>query len=287
MRSISLAILSLMLPVFASVSQAVTDAPRAVFSGFDDYNVSTLRPYPAAYITALPVWFNLALLNSATQDNVGWSFNDPAQWKFTPADSPVDSSRIVVFNYTAWVVSQDPYNLPNGQPATLYPFNNADVGGANFTFNYEPTIFDPGGPRGSDISLTDVHFLQVVRTVSNYGDDATGFVAQTTTRYFIDNGSINAVPWYDAKGAHGNAGPNDTQKWMDDSPFRCENQGAGGCSADGMPNLLSIEWEADTFIAVDQGEIGGTQHFVSLYGGRNWGFIYTNDEASVPEIDAA
>lgn len=267
--------------VFAIVASATTAAPTATGFGTDDWNTSTLNPFGASYLTATPNWLGSALPNSASQNNAGWGFNNAAQWTFTFANATVAAATLQSFNYSAWVVSNDGYNLPNGNPAQTYNFANADVGGANYTLNYVPGANDPGGAN-SNTALANVHFLQIVQATSNYGNDQTGQVTSSVTQYFIDNNGSNATPWYDGNFTFGYAGNNDSQKWIDDSPYRCENQGAGGCNADGTPNLLSITWQADTFLAVDTGANANTQNNVLLYGGRNWGFMYTDTDAPEP-----
>ena len=267
------------LSVFAPVSQADTGSPSVAAWGWDDWNTSTLNPFGATYLTATPNWLNLALPNSASQNNVGWGYNNAAQWTFAFGGTTVAAATLQSFVYTAWVVSNDGYNLPDRSPARTYKFANADVGGANYTLDYVPGANDPGGSN-SKIPLADVHFFQIVQATSNYGNDQTGQVTSTVTQYFIDNGT-SSTPWYDGTGAFGYV--DNSQKWMDDSPYRCEPQSGGNCNADATPNLLSINWQADTFLAYDMGLVDGTET-VLLYGGRNWGFNYTDSD--VPEPSA-
>ena len=274
------ALLILALSVFATVCEAYTGYPSRSEWGFDDINTASVNPAGAPYLNATPNWFNLALPNSSSQNNVGWNFNTAAQWTFTMAGTLAPAASINSFVYNAWVVSQDPYNLPNGNPAQLYTVNG-DVGGANYTLNYVPGANDPGG-ASSTTTLANVHFLQVVKAISNYGDDATGQVTSTVTQYFIDNAGNANSPWYDGNFSFGYA-QNGTQKWMDDSPYRFEDQsGVDGASRDGDPTLLSINWEANVFIAVDLGATTNTQNNVLLYGGRDWGFNYSNTDVPEP-----
>lgn len=277
-------LLILALSVFATVCEANTGSPSVTAWGWDDFNTASVNPAGAPYLNATANWFNQALPNSSSQNNVGWNFNTAAQWTFTMAGTLVPGANINSFVYNAWVVSQDPYNLPNGNPAQLYTVNG-DVGGANYTLNYVPGANDPGG-ASSTITLANVHFLQVVKAISNYGSDATGQVTSTVTQYFMDNNGNANSPWYDGNFLSGYA-QNGTQKWMDDSPYRFEDQDSGntnGASADGVPTLLSINWEANTFMAVDMGATTNTQNNVLLYGGRDWGFTYSNTD--VPEPSA-
>lgn len=279
--SVTLTILTLALLVPAC--QANTAAPTARGWGWDDQNISTLNPFGATYLNATPNWLNNALPNSANQNKVGWAYNDPKQWTFTFGNNTVAAATLQSFIYTAWVVKNDGYKLPNGNPAVTYNFANADVGGANYTLNYVPGANDPGGNK-SKIALTNVHFFQIVQATSNYGDDLTGKVTSTATVYFIDNGGSVTTPWYDGNGAWGYANKN-TQKWTDDTPYRCEDQSGTKpitCRTDGTPNLLSISWQAQEFLAVDMGANGNTQNNVLLYGGRNWGFNYSNSDVPEP-----
>ena len=272
-----------------SAVHAATAAPSVAAWGFDDNNFSTLVPYLAPYVTTCP-WLTPSLPNSANQDNVGWGFNDAAQWSFRFAQdvqgqTPLDAGVVDPFYYTAWVVKNDPYALPNGTQAT--PVNaTGDVGGANFTMNYTPGATDPGGVS-SGVLLTDVHFFQFIRTITTFGDGHEQ-PANTVTRYFIDNNGNLTKPFYDQNFSFGYAGVNLDQKWMDDTPFRCENQDgiAATCASDGVPEILSIDWEAQVFVAVDRGANNllptPTQHDVILYGGRWWGYVYTNDDVPEP-----
>jgi len=273
------------LSVFAAVSEADTAAPSVKAFGWDDFNTSTLSPFGATYLTATPSWLNSALPNSFTQNNVGWNFNIAAQWTFAfaPSNSLVASSTVQSFVYTAWVVSNDGYKLPNGNPAQTATVTG-DVGGANFTLNYVPGANDPGGSN-SNTALSNVHFFQIVQLTSNYGNDQTGQVASTVTQNFIDNNGNANSPWYDGNFTFGYA-QNNTQKWMDDTPYNCENQSGGSCNADGTPNLLSSTWLFNTFIAVDLGANQNTQNNVALYGGLQWGFTYTDTDTPEPSTFA-
>src|SRR5262249_11480184 len=132
-------------------------------------------------------------------------------------------------------------------------------------------------------ALANVHFFQFVRTISTFQDEPNG-VPSTVTRYFVDNNGSLTTPFYDQVFASGYAGAGNSQKWMDDTPYRCENQSnTGTCNDEGPPTLVSIDWEAQVFVAVNLGANAtlGTQNDVILYGGRWWGFTYTN--ADVPE----
>jgi hypothetical protein len=236
----------------------------------------------------MPDWFTLALPNSATQNNVGWGYNNAAQWTFTFASTPVPASDLNVFNYSAWVVNNDGYNLPNGSAAATRSVTG-DVGGANFTLNYVPGPNDPGG-TSSTINWVNVDFLQIVQAISNYGNDQTGQVTSTVTRYFIDNGGDTLTPFYNLSGgAWGYVYPplpNNGQpisKFMDDTPYRTEdNGGYGNGQSDAGPDLLSIVWQADTFLAYNMGPVDGTQNDVLLYGGLNWGFTYSDTDTPEP-----
>jgi hypothetical protein len=276
-------LLILALSVFATVCEAKTGYPSVTAWGWDDQNTSTVNPAGAPFLTATPDWLNQALPNSANQENVGWNFNNAAQWTFTFAGNLVSADRLSSFVYTAWVVSNDGYTLPNGNPAQTRDVTG-DVGGANYTLDYVPRAWDPGG-GGDKGALANVHFLQIVQATSNYGDDATGQVTSTITRYFLDGANANS-PWYDATGTFGYAN-NSTEKWMDDTPYRTEDLGGyGDGQSDATPDLLSINWEANTFIAVDTGANGTTQNNVLLYGGRDWGFIYSDTDVPEPSTFA-
>ena len=217
---------------------------------------------------------------------MGWNFNNTSQWTFTYvlAGGLVPGGEIQSFVYTAWVVNNDGYTLPNGSNAVTRT-TTGDVGGANYTLNYVPVFTDPGGAQ-SGISLANVHFLQIVTATSYYGDDATGQVTSNATRYFLDNDGNAGSPWYDVNFASGYA-QNGTQKWIDDTRYRTEDLGGyGNGQSDATPDLLSINWQADTFIAVDNGANGNTQNNVLLYGGRNWGFIYSDTDVPEPSTFA-
>jgi len=287
MRNSSKVVLTIAaLSVFAGAGQAITASPTAIGWGFDDTNISTL--IAASYLTSTPTWMGNALPNSSTgAGGAGWDYANPGDYVFTFAgNTTVARSTLKDFNYSAWVVNNDGYNLPNGNAASTYNFANADVGGANYTLNYVPGAGDPGG-AGNAIPLGNVHFFQIVQATSNFGNDLTDQVTSTVTQYFIDNGGSLTTPFYDPGGTSGTANAG-TQKWLDDSPFRCENQSTpANCNADGASILLSISWQADTFIAVDMGAINDTQHYVQLYGGVNWGFNYSNNDLPEPSEFAA
>src|SRR5437868_4841127 len=97
---------------------AITATPFVEGWGFDDNNISSLNPYLASYVLTCP-WLNPALPNSASADNVGWDFNDPTKWTFRFATNvaglnTVGSDTVQSFQYSAWVVNNDPYKLPTG-----------------------------------------------------------------------------------------------------------------------------------------------------------------------------
>jgi hypothetical protein len=247
-------LLGIGLALFPGALNAVTATPFVEAWGFDDNNASFLNPFLARYVLTCP-WLDPALPNSATADNVGWDFSDPAKWRFrfgtnVPGPNTVGAGPLQSFVYSAWVVNNDPYNLPTGAQAT--PVNaTGDVGGANFTLLYVPGANDPGGAN-SATTLANVHFFQFIRTITTFQDEPRG-APNTVTRYFVDNNGSRTTPFYDLVFSSGLSGPNNVNKWIDDTPFRCENQ----------DNAIN------------------TQHDVILFGGRWWGFTYTN--ADVPE----
>ena len=278
----------LALSAFTTVCEALTGSPSVTKFGWDDNNTATLSPGGAPYLNATPSWFNQALPNSASQNNVGWNFNTAAQWTFTFAGTLAPAANVGTFYYSAFVVNNDGYNLPDGNAASTYNYVG-DWGGANYVLNYSPGANDPGG-SSSATTLASVHFLQVVKATSNYGDDVSGQVTSTVTQYFLDIRNANntsASPFYDVSGFSSGYAQTNTQKWTDDTPYRWENQsGSGTASSDGTPNLLSITWEANEFIAVDMGTNATTQNNVLLYGGRDWGFTYSALDVPEPSVIA-
>ena len=298
---------ALALTVFSIAGSAATATPTARGWGVDDNNTSTLSPIngngTAQYITTMPSWFNAALGNVASGNNNGPSGDGygsatnvfSTNWTFAMAAPAALVPQAVLnsFVYSAWVVTNDGYNLPNGNAAVTYNFGTGgDVGGANYTLNYTPGAAQPGGP-GNAIALANVHFFQIVTVLSQFGSDPQNGVinnAFNTTNYFVDNLGSVTTPFYDTAGGTNGTAAAGTQFWMDDSPYRCENQSGvpagriAGCQADSASdntNLLSVSWQADTFIAVDNNP-GGPNHNVTLYGGVSWGFQYTNNDVPEP-----
>lgn len=279
--------LVLSLAACATICQANTGYPVATGWGWDDFNTSTLNPAPPTFLTALPSWFDDALVSSVSiPGSYSRSFANPAQWTFTFADTPVPTSDFIIYNYLAWVVNNDGYNLPDGTAAYTYTAVTGDVGGADFTLVYQPGFFDPGGPSNPINSLADVDFFQIVEATTTYIDESTGQVTSPSTVYFVDNGFDVSTPFYNTSGGawgyvyspvHGNV-----QIFMDDTPFRTEAQGPDGSGQnDSPPDILSITWEAQTFLAVDMGADATTENNVQLYGGVEWGFTY--DTSDTPE----
>lgn len=156
------------------------------------------------------------------------------------------------------------------------------MGGAVFSFLYTPKKGDPGfGDPGS------VHFLQLIHTVTTYDDDSGGN-PQTTDLYFTDNGGTQLSPFYPYQIVEGNS------LSFFDNPDRCEPYPYGygspqpNCKTDNNNNLslASIDWQAQTFVAVDT--VTGHLNDVTLYGGPTWGFQYSNYDSGpppAPEID--
>jgi hypothetical protein len=266
------------------VCEAITGNPSATGFGWDDYNTSTLNPAPASYLNATPNWFNQALPNSvSTPGAYNNSFANTAQWTFTLAGTLVPAATLNAFNYSAWVVNNDAYNLPNGNPAVTRTVTG-DVGGANYTLNYMPGANDPGGAT-SATALASVHFIQVLQINASYGNDATGLQTSNSTTYCIDNLGNAGSPFYDVVGGSSGYAQMSTQKWMDDTPYTTEDKGGyGNGQSDTGPIVLSETDLFDTFIAVDMGATATTQNNVLLYGGQSWGYTFSASDVPEPGI---
>jgi hypothetical protein len=186
--------LALLLPYAAS---AGTIAPTAEGWGWDDNNIVTLNPWAdgtASYVTTCAFLAN-AVASSA--------FNDSSKWTFRFAfdtPNPVDTGNFTLngpgtiqpFTYRPWVVEDKTYKLPNGADAVPRDAKG-DVGGADFTLLYQPG-------KATDPSLNKMHFLQLVRTITTFGN-ADEQPVSTEARYFIDADTTS--PFYDQSATAG------------------------------------------------------------------------------------
>jgi hypothetical protein len=259
--------------------------------GWDDINFAELNPFVdnAPNFALDSSWLDLAVghgLNSDGQLIDELAFTDQSKWTFRFAE---DSTVIFKDNfgsvlYAPWVVTDPGVMTPSGQSTNS---DSGDVGGADFSFVYTP--------RSGDVGFGDlgkVHFLQIIRTITIYENDLGGPL-NAVTQYFIDNLGSNTTPFADEVGANSQL-PNGsivtnpdktTGKFFFDDPDRCEPFPYGygvnpNCMTDVDPSLVFIDWEAQTFVSLDN--LNGTRNDVVLYGGPWWGFTYTNSDAPEP-----
>ena len=259
--------------------------------GWDDTNFAVLNPWYVGTSAEDPSGPGSVLTSSWPGQASGHGLDkngnliDEMKWTFIFAqDSTViykDDFRSIV--YTPWVVEDPGVKIPGGKYTNP---DHGDVGGVDFSFVYTPKVGDIGFG-----DLKDVHFLQVVRTITVYGNDLGGPV-RAETSYFVDNLGSNSTPFADQVGANsqlpnggGVKNKNGTVgKFFFDVPDRCEpypyGYGDPDCMKDQDPSLLFIDWEAQTFVAVGNPTAAND---VTLYGGLWWGFSYVNADVPAPE----
>jgi hypothetical protein len=253
--------------------------------GWDDINTAELNPYvdggPLYVLTC--DWLTKALGHGLKDGNPvdEPDFANLAKWTFHFAED-----KSVIFRedfksivYKPWVVQDLGLKVPGGKYTNP---DHGDVGGADFSFVYAPQEGEIGFG-----DLRNVHFLQIIRTITTYQNEADGD-QHTETNYFIDNLGDQSKPFADQVGANAqlprggivNTRDGTPGKFFFDIPDRCEpfpyGYGDSNCEKDVDPALVSIDWEAQTLVAIDRPE--GTLQDVTLYGGLWWGFKYTNED---------
>ncbi len=266
-------------PVWGNYPQATT--PSATGFGIDDWNKTTLVPYPVQYYTFCP-WVGLAQPGSAFAT---WTFNFVGG-----GANQIPQSDLGVNIYSAWAVINDPMTGLNGTQYARPPNNNAtraDAGGADFELTYTPNAAGgtPGDPRG-------ISFLQVYRErFCNSTNDLT--CTWSAYSYFFDTSSRTS-PFYAGvggtgvtMGVGGSPVTNPAAQWMLDIPYDCENSGTPNAPALNLVNspscrggtdgaVLATDVQFQTFPATF---VGTT---VTIYRGLQWGYFYSNADP-VPE----
>ena len=259
--------------------------------GWDDINTVQLNPYvdggPLYVLTC--EWLEKALGNGLKNGNpvAEPDFANIAKWTFHFAENKnvifrEDFKSIV---YNPWVVQDPGLRVPGIKGKDTNP-DHGDVGGVDFSFVYAPQEGEVGFGN-----LGNVHFLQIIRTITTYKNDLDGN-ERTETRYFIDNLGDQSKPFADQVGANAqlprggvvNTRSGTPGKFFFDIPDRCEpfpyGYGDSNCERDEDPSLVYIDWEAQTLVAIDRP--AGNFHDVTLYGGLWWGFKYTNEDVPDP-----
>jgi len=266
-------------PVYGNYPQATT--PRASGFGIDDYNQTTLVPYPVPSLTNGP-WVGLAQPGSSF---AGWTFNFVGG-----GATQIPQGDLGLNIYSAWAVINDPMRGLNG---TQYarPMNNnatrADAGGADFELTYTPNA---GGNTPND--PTGISFLQVYRQrfCMSTNDRTCTWSAYS---YFFDTGSKTS-PFYPGvggtgvtMGVGGSPVTNPAAQWMLDISYDCENSGtpnAPGLNLVASPScrggtdgaVLASDVQFQTFVAT----VTGTT--VTVYRGLQWGYYYANSDTPEP-----
>ena len=233
-------------------------------TGPDDYNTTTLNPASPTFINS-STWLTSAINNSSfNNSNWNFSFVDPARM-ITAADF---TNQI----YSAWAVTNDAVTgFDNRQYRR--PVTNQDAGGANFEVGYSAL-------GDHDPDTTTVSFLQIFQQSINDG----------ATEYFVDNGGSNATPFYVESGGVGGTTTinNNNANWMLDIPFDCENGLTGPlprtnpCAGGTDEVWFSTDVQFQVFVAVDNFANGVNN--VSLYGGEEWGYDYSNFDTPEPAL---
>jgi hypothetical protein len=254
-------------PVNGNYPQTTT--PFAAMFGIDDWNTSTLDPYPVTYIP-YSTWVGAAQVGTPFAD---WTFCFAGA---TCSVASIPPSDLKVNIYSAWAVQNDPVTGLNGvqYARPMYTDNTlADAGGADFEFTYTPNA---NGDTPND--PTSIHFLQIVRMRSCFStDDLT--CTWTDYRYIFDNGGLGTL-FYDKAGGISETIKGTDAQWMLDIPYSCEDQGdrSRGLHTGFAPDCLSLEeggkLKEERQFQVFVAEQSGTD--VILYGGLQWGYIYTN-----------
>jgi hypothetical protein len=296
---------ALLLTAFSVVASAITVPNAGVYPtantpvtagafGVDDWDYSTLNPYPTGFVTTSN-FLAAGQANFTPLANNTWNFtlaqNVPGNQGGPLANIPgVD---LTINMYSAWAVINDPVTDIGGTQRAR-PMNSnatrADTGGADFEMTYTP---NNGGVTPND--PTTVSFLQIAQfNICASTDDLTCTWGTPTT--IFDNLGSNASPFYvQAGGIGGNTGAN--SQWLFDIPYlTCENSGTPnspginiGPSSNcrGGTDGVDLAWwvRFETFVAIDNQSVNGptTTHNVVLYGGRTWGFDFVASDTPLPE----
>jgi len=172
-------------------------------------------------------------------------------------------------NYPGYTAPKDPTNK-----------NSADLGGAVLNLTYSQTA----AVQNSDFShiFTNLHWIQGLTSYYDSGPNRTT----------IDNPFADGTPYYDDGGAAGTfadgeedtgssditTGPNAAATaYFLDRPYKVESESAETNPVANLTFQMVLADESDN--TVD----GVTTHTITLYGGYQWGYIYTaGDTAAVP-----
>jgi len=266
-----------LLTVPAVSSHAQIGPATATGYGPDDFDSSTLTPYPVITVgagTTVPQcpWINSGLANSGFTAANGWVFTWANDISFL-------QPALTINTYTPWVVNNNAgtNNMIGGDGVNYNRnVNNQDAGGADFQLTYTPTGSAP---------TNNLHWIQAYQESFNGGAysvslDNFGGVGGSSFK------GTNASPFYDGfqtngvRGASGIGTLTNNGSWFLDIPYDFEaftnfsNAGAGEESLTNTSVQFQVVLSSDTII-------GGT-NFVTIYGGDWWGYTYSNFDA-VPE----
>lgn len=273
-------------PVNGSYPQNST--PTVTAWGVDDNNTSTLVPYPAQFYTFCP-WVALAQQGS---DFAPWTFTFAGNGNAIPN---IPQADLTVNIYSAWAAINDPVTDLSGTQRAR-PMNNnatrADAGGADWELTYVPNA-----TGANPLDPTNISFLQVARfRTCDSTDDLTCTWSNYT--YVFDNGGDTTTPFYVQSGGIGGNGitngvggstvTNANAQWMFDIPYlTCENSGtpqsagigigaSANCRGGTDGSVLASDVQFQVFVATR------AANAVTLYGGLQWGYLYTNTDAPEP-----
>ena len=206
--------------------------------GVDDWNISTLNPFPPIEVSSLSggqcPWINTGL-NAFIDKNPGWSYVWASQ-----ADEAKVEQGITILNYFAYVVTQPDVTAADGKTYKSDRPGTYDLGGAVFNIKYTPVA---GAPP-----ITRLHWIQAY-------DEVTKGVAATR----LDNPDAD-FPWYDGEGTAGTLAGGGG--WFLDTPFTEENE-------------YELNPVANIQFQVALADYDGSNKKLTLYGGEGWGYVYT------------
>ena len=253
---------------------ANTASPTATQTAGDDINTSTIDA--ASYQTYCN-WILQGLTAAGYTAANGYNFAFAGSG-VASGIANIPASDLVVSSYNAWVVTNDPFNDPNGT-ARSRPVTDQEAGGADFILTYTP--------RQNSNDPTSVNFLQAYLQNVNAAGFGDGI---------LDNGGWSQAdggsPYYNGLQPNGRRGISGTLAnnvaWMLDIPYTCESgaDSAADCSGGTDDAWTSEAVKFQAFVAgATPVNIGGTNYTI-LYGGEQWGYTYTSSDVPEPALGA-
>jgi hypothetical protein len=239
--------------------------------GKDDNNYTKLTPYVnggAANLMNAQFVTYCAWVNAAMNSYITGHPNYKITWAGAADPFNVNlPGDLNVTTYTGWAGTAATVNGADGGSFTR-PYNNAEVGGANFAFTYTP--------KAGSQDPKNVRFIQA------YNQSFTG----SNYEIRLDTPATATTPFYDEKyyagtAANGGRLANNVSYFLDSACDTEPQLMARVPTAEGANEIdTSSDVQFQVIVAVDNGPIAGTAitDNLTLYGGLWWGYNYWNND---------